>query len=224
MKEKKIKIIRDGPYLVTGNIPLKEEIITPLDDHYEYQDGKKLPQKEKYSLCRCGKSSNPPFCDGEHNHFDFDGEETASRERYAERAEMLEGEEIDLMDDKRCALLRFCHTEKGSTWELIEESDEKEKRDLAVKSAGECLAGRLTALTKEGEVLEEDYSPEIVILQDPEKNSSSAIIVKGNIPVESADGEIYEKRNSLALCRCGQSDNKPFCDCTHYHIRFKDKD
>ncbi|MCL1907254.1 MAG: CDGSH iron-sulfur domain-containing protein [Propionibacteriaceae bacterium] len=30
-----------------------------------------------------------------------------------------------------------------------------------------------------------------------------------------ADGEQYEVRNRIALCRCGQSDNKPYCDGPH---------
>lgn len=218
----RIKIIKDGPYCVFGSVPIKEKIITPVGEHYEYREGRKLPQKENYSLCRCGKSSDHPFCDGYHNQIDFDGQETASKEKYNKRAELLEGAEVDLLDDDRCAYLRFCHTEKGSTWELVEESDDEQAKELAVKSAAECLAGRLTALSKEGEVLEEDYQPEILILQDPEKNVSSAIIVKGNIEIESAAGEIYETRNSVALCRCGESSNKPFCDCSHIHTDFKD--
>lgn len=219
----KIKILKNGPYLVSNSISLKEEIITPVNKHYEYRPGRELPQKNRYSLCRCGKSNNPPFCDGEHKNFDFDGRETASKESYKKRAELLEGEEVNLMDDQRCALLRFCHTEKGDTWELIEESSDKAKRKLAVKSASECLAGRLTPLDKNNKIVEKDLDPEIVILQDPEKNCSSAIIVKGYIEIEGAAGKKYEKRNSVALCRCGESSNKPFCDCTHYHISFKDE-
>lgn len=223
-KEKKarIKIIKNGPYCVFGSVPIKEKIITPVADHYEYRDGRELPQQASYSLCRCGKSEDHPFCDGYHNDFNFDGQETASKEKYKKRAELLEGKEIDLLDDDRCAFLRFCHTEKGDTWDLIKESDQKEKRELALKSAGECLAGRLTALSKDGNVLEEDYESEIIILQDPEKEVSSALIVKGNIEIESAAGEIYEPRNSVALCRCGESNNKPFCDCNHIHTGFKD--
>ena len=221
-KKMRIKIIKDGPYCVFGGVPIKEKIITPVGKHYEYRDGRELPQKETYSLCRCGKSKDHPFCDGAHQEVDFDGTETASRLSYNKRAELLEGEEIDLMDDDRCAFLRFCHTEKGSTWELIEESDQKEKRELAVKSAAECLAGRLTAVSKEGEILEAELEPEIWILQDPEKEVSSAIIVKGRIEIEAADGEIYEQRNSVALCRCGESNNKPFCDCNHLHTNFQD--
>jgi len=223
-KEKKarIKIIKNGPYCVFGSVPIKEKIITPVGNHYEYREGRQLPQKETYSLCRCGRSKEHPFCDGYHKQFDFDGQETASREKYNKRAEVLEGKEIDLMDDDRCAFLRFCHTEKGSTWELIKESDKDEEKELALKSAAECLAGRLTAVSKDGEILEEDHQAEILVLQDPEKKVSSAIIVKGNIEIESADGEIYEPRNAVALCRCGESKNKPFCDCNHIHTGFKD--
>ncbi|MEC9490037.1 MAG: CDGSH iron-sulfur domain-containing protein [Halanaerobiales bacterium] len=218
----KIKIIKNGPYCVFGSVPLTEKIITPVGKHYEYREGRKLPQKEVYSLCRCGKSTTPPFCDGYHEQIDFDGRETASKLKYATRADLLAGRKIDLMDDHRCAFLRFCHTEKGKTWDLIERSDKQEERKLAIKSAEECLAGRLTAVSKEGRKLEKEFKPAVEILQDPEKDVSSAIIVKGNIKIEGADGKTYEPRNTLALCRCGESDNKPFCDCSHVHTGFKE--
>lgn len=218
----KIKIMRNGPYCVFGAVPLQEKIITPVDNHYEYREGRKLPQKQTYSLCRCGQTKTPPFCDGYHREIDFKGEETASSYEYATRADILEGKEIDLMDDHRCALLRFCHTEKGSTWDLIKESDKKEERELAIKSAEECLAGRLTVISKDGEKLEKEFAPKIEILQDPEKDVGSAIIVKGGIEIESSAGEVYEPRNTIALCRCGESANKPFCDCSHVHTGFKE--
>lgn len=224
IKEKnkaRIKIIKNGPYCFFGGISLKEKIITPVAAHYEYREGRKLPQDNTYSLCRCGQTKTPPFCDGYHQEIDFDGTETAARDSYKARAELLEGKEINLRDDHRCAYLRFCHTEKGTTWDLIKESDKREEKELAIKSAEECLAGRLTAVSKNGEKLEKDFEPAVEVLQDPEKDCSSAIIVKGNIEIEAADGEIYETRNSVALCRCGESENKPFCDCTHYHNGFK---
>jgi CDGSH-type Zn-finger protein len=33
--------------------------------------------------------------------------------------------------------------------------------------------------------------------------------------VISADGKAYEVRNRVTLCRCGSSNNKPFCDGSH---------
>ncbi|MGA7803617.1 CDGSH iron-sulfur domain-containing protein [Bradyrhizobium sp.] len=40
--------------------------------------------------------------------------------------------------------------------------------------------------------------------------------------VVSADGFEDEVRNRVTLCRCGQSQNKPFCDGTHAQTKFKD--
>ena len=41
-------------------------------------------------------------------------------------------------------------------------------------------------------------------------------IVSGEIQLKDADGNLFEvKGNKIALCRCGQSSNKPFCDGTH---------
>ena len=34
------------------------------------------------------------------------------------------------------------------------------------------------------------------------------------------EGTIYPKQNNYALCRCGGSKNKPFCDGTHIKIHF----
>ena len=92
----------------------------------------------------------------------------------------------------------------------------------AIQAAGECPSGRLTAVTKEGELSEPDYDPEIDIVEDPERGVSAGIFVKGKIPIESEDGEIYELRNRVALCRCGHSRNKPFCDASHVPFGFSD--
>jgi CDGSH-type Zn-finger protein len=46
-------------------------------------------------------------------------------------------------------------------------------------------------------------------------------LVSGKVTIEDADGSRYESdRNVIALCRCGGSTNKPFCDGTHSKIGF----
>ena len=223
-KNKKIKVLKDGPYLVTGNVPIFEKVITPLGETYEYIDGHDLPQAETYTLCRCGKTKNPPFCDGTHAKEGFDGTETASMEKYEDRAEFMEGADLNLRDDNRCALARFCHMEDGnSVWELLGMSNDPESKEKAIRGASNCPAGRLVAMEKSGEIYENEYEPTIEILQDPEKRVSCAIAVKGNIPIESAEGIIYETRNRATLCRCGESKNKPFCDATHAIVNYIDK-
>lgn len=219
----KIKITKDGPYIVSGDVPLTEKIITPKGSEYEMKEGCQLPQSGSYTLCRCGKSKNPPFCDGEHVKTGFDGKETASKETYFERAMIMEGPGIDLLDDNRCAFARFCHRKNGTAWKLTKHSDVEGNREEAIIAASECPTGRLTAMEKDGTMHEPVYEPSIDILQDPEKKVSCGIFVKGGIPIESADGTVYETRNRVVLCRCGASRNKPFCDAAHVIVKYLDK-
>ncbi len=61
----------------------------------------------------------------------------------------------------------------------------------------------------------------------PETNSirtqtDSALYVRGNISVQDEDGNTIREEKRMALCRCGQSKNKPFCDYSHHEADFKD--
>jgi CDGSH-type Zn-finger protein len=67
VREPTITVSRDGPYRITGGIPLKDE---QGDDVPRAQGS----SREHYSLCRCGKSKNKPFCSGMHWYVDFHDE------------------------------------------------------------------------------------------------------------------------------------------------------
>jgi len=222
-KNAQIKILKDGPYLVSGNVPLSEKIITPKGRHHEYQPGQEFNHAEEYVLCRCGRSQNPPFCDGFHDRIGFNGNETASNAPYDDRAELQEGPDLYLMDDNRCAYARFCHREAGNVWELTDKSDDPFLRKEAIKAACDCPTGRLVALDRAGNPIEPRFEPSVEILQDPAEGVSGPLFVKGNIPIESSEGFTYEVRNRVALCRCGKSRNKPFCDASHVSTKYIDK-
>jgi CDGSH-type Zn-finger protein len=50
-------------------------------------------------------------------------------------------------------------------------------------------------------------------------------LVKGPILLLDAEGnEFRAERATVALCRCGRSANKPFCDGTHSKIVFRAAD
>ena len=229
MAEKKIKILKDGPYLVSGDLDLSEKIILPEKDNandakYVWGDAGSINHDKTYALCRCGASKNHPFCDGSHEDINFDGTETACRKLYRDRAELIKGNNIDLLDDGRCAGARFCYRKTGDAWYLATcEDNSKKTLSEAVRSASECPAGRLTAVAKDGTCIEPELDQEIEITQDPENDVSGGIYVKGGIPLVSADGSEYEIRNRIVLCRCGKSKNKPFCDGAHVDANFKDK-
>ncbi|MGB2760582.1 MAG: CDGSH iron-sulfur domain-containing protein [Maribacter stanieri] len=44
--------------------------------------------------------------------------------------------------------------------------------------------------------------------------------IKGNLQIQLASGEIVTKEGTTGFCRCGVSDNKPFCDGSHRKIEF----
>jgi CDGSH-type Zn-finger protein len=226
MPKQRIKITKDGPYLVSGGVPLKKEIIVTDEDNQsvDYKPGQMYSEQENYSLCRCGKSKNKPFCDGSHLTAQFDGTETADRAPYDEQAMVINGPNLTLTDvQDLCAVGRFCHPH-GGTWNLTENSDDPQAREYAIDEACKCPSGRLVARDKEtGEAIEPDFEPSISLIVDPPKGVGGPIWAKGKISIESSDGTEYESRNRVTLCRCGESGNKPFCDGSHISCGFSDE-
>ena len=47
------------------------------------------------------------------------------------------------------------------------------------------------------------------------------LMVYGNITIKDQQGTETKKFNVTALCRCGQSQNKPYCDGSHIGAQFK---
>ena len=47
------------------------------------------------------------------------------------------------------------------------------------------------------------------------------LIVKGEVELKDSDGNFYPTEQRMALCRCGASTEKPFCDGTHSKIGFR---
>ena len=223
----KIKVLKDGPYLVSGNLPLARAVtkIGADNEPEKWETDPAFPRKETMALCRCGRSNHKPFCDGTHIATAFDGTETAARKDYLELAEKNVGPGLDLMDAECfCSIARFCHR-AGDTWALTEKSDDPEAKRIAIEEAGDCPSGRLVAWNKEaGTPIEPPFEPSLGLIIDTKHMSSGPLWVKGGVPVESADGFTYEVRNRVTLCRCGESKNKPFCDGTHVRIRFNDGD
>lgn len=214
----KIKVKYNGPYVVTGGVPLID--LTMETDEQglstRWKEGKHYPIAEKYELCRCGKSNDKPFCDDSHHDFPFDGAETASREPVITHAEPITtGPEFDLIDiPVLCASARFCDR-AGGAWDNTRASENPEARKIALQEVGDCPAGRLLLRGKDGRFIEPVFKPSIGVVLDPIINNIGPLWVRGGIPIESADGYVYEIRNRVTLCRCGNSENKPFCDGKH---------
>jgi CDGSH-type Zn-finger protein len=214
----KLKVSKNGPYLIYGGIPIQKQIIIADSEGTatEWQPSTKYPIQEKYALCRCGQSKNKPFCDGTHVKTGFDGTEVAD-EAYLNQPKKIEGSALRLADiEELCASARFCH-QAGGIWNLVPASGDPEKKRISIEEACDCPSGRLVILDKKaGKIIEPDFTKSIGLIEDPAMGVSGPIWVRGGILVESADGKTYKVRNRVTLCRCGRSKNKPFCDSSHY--------
>ncbi|MDH4392679.1 MAG: CDGSH iron-sulfur domain-containing protein [Aquabacterium sp.] len=226
-----ITVTLNGPYLVQGRLPLvHQHIVTnPQGESLSWREGKAvaLPASDRFALCRCGQSATKPFCDGAHQRSGFDGTEVASRQPYDVQAKHFEGPMLVLDDaEALCAFARFCDP-KGQIWHLVQSSDQPGAAGLVEQQAGDCPGGRLRARQRaqalsDGSATEPHFDPSIGLVQDTAKGVSGPLWVRGGVQVVSADGSAYELRNRVALCRCGASGNKPFCDGAHVSTGFND--
>ncbi len=220
-----VKVLANGPYLVSGSVPVAVQTIG-ADEHgdsVEWIEGRRFPDQERYALCRCGHSSNKPYCDGTHKKIGFAGTETADRLPYLQVAAEFDGPVLAVTDAQAlCMGARFCHPAAGRIWDLVGESGEEAER-LVKREAGLCPSGRLVAWDRLARTaFEPELEPSIGIVEDPHRGVSGPLWVRGGIAVQSAEGDLYETRSRVTLCRCGESRNKPFCDGAHTRVGFDD--
>lgn len=55
-----------------------------------------------------------------------------------------------------------------------------------------------------------------------EVTTNGPLLVKGDVVVKHADGREEMREKLTAFCRCGASQNKPYCDGAHSRTGFKD--
>lgn len=221
----RITVNEDGPYSVTGGVPLvrMEIAINDLGESVGWREVERLEPGDRYLLCRCGKSGDKPYCDYTHAAEGFDGAETAGHGSYLEQSVPIDGEGVLLRDARKlCAEARFCDR-GGGLWNLIGQCGDPATRALAEEEAGLCPSGRYTLCDQDSDRQHEpDLTPAIVLVEDPQLGVSGPLFVRGGIEIVDAHGEPYEVRNRVTLCRCGSSSNKPFCDGSHIAAEFRD--
>jgi len=79
-----------------------------------------------------------------------------------------------------------------------------------------CPTGALRFERKDARQVEQVPAANIIwVVED------GPLYLRGNIEIVNGDGELLHRDTRLALCRCGQSANKPFCDNAHLSAGFR---
>ncbi len=203
----KISVLNGGPYRVEGGVPLL--------DH----EGTGIEAPPAYSLCRCGGSNNKPFCDGTHKSNNFNGQEFASKDTAADRAQSYAGEGVTIHDDRsRCSHAGVCTNNLSAVFKLGVEpwiDPHGAEADEIARVVSLCPSGALSySLPGSPEPIEHPDGASITVVKD------APYAVRG-VQVVAGDGEAYDTRERQTLCRCGGSRMKPFCDGSHWYMGFK---
>jgi CDGSH-type Zn-finger protein len=213
----RVTVLPNGPYRVTGLPLVHFRRIFGEEGEGHPTEWERGPETEAppYDVCRCGHSKTKPFCDGSEWLVGFDGTETADRSPSAERRRQHAGEGAVLSDDRvLCSRAGFCVKATTDAWELAEKSGDPARLVELAGTVAKCPSGRLTyrLAPGDGDDVEEELPQEAGVIE------GGPLWVRGGVPVESADGFVYEVRNRVTLCRCGRSSHKPFCDGSHRDV------
>lgn len=206
----KISLREDGPLIVENGPDLKTG------------QGGDIDAKPMMALCRCGASSNKPFCDGSHGGAGFASapDHTKLRNAAVEYQGEAEGVPVTISyTPALCTHAAQCQARakavfnpKQKPW--IQPSEGKLAEILDVIAA--CPSGALRVSV--GDVPEQHMTTGDVSIQI-EKNGPYHVT---NICLEAEFNGVGASRAKYSLCRCGLSKNKPFCDGSHYDAKWRD--
>ena len=97
-------------------------------------------------------------------------------------------------------------------WIHVEAGD----ADRIAEAVATCPTGALHFRRLDGGP-QEQAPDETVVVPRP----NGPLFLRGHLRIEDAEGTVIREDTRIALCRCGGSANKPFCDGTHRRIGFQ---
>jgi CDGSH-type Zn-finger protein/ferredoxin len=183
--------------------------------------GETLRVRSIIALCRCGGSKLKPYCDGTHATIGFDSAKSATP-RAPDRLDRYQGKEIIVLDNRgTCCHFGNCTDHLPTVFH--EDGDRFVKPDgdtpeNIMEIVRQCPSGALGFARNGTTYTGEDREQEIYVA------GNASYYVRGGIELEGEPMNQGANREHYALCRCGQSKNKPFCDGTHWSIKFNDPD
>jgi CDGSH-type Zn-finger protein/truncated hemoglobin YjbI/ferredoxin len=204
----------DGPYLVTN------------PQHLHSWLGVEMATTPQMALCRCGQSASKPLCDGTH----ADGGFTDAKDpdRVPDRLDTYVGLQVTVGDNRgTCAHSGFCTDRLPTVFRREADAfvaPSGGRMDEILHAVQACPSGALSLAVDERQVrvrVDQERAPVIEVSKD------GPYRITGGIPLLDAQGSPVPRNagaslEHYSLCRCGHSQNKPFCSGVHSSIEFRD--
>jgi CDGSH-type Zn-finger protein len=206
-QQPEIKPSQHGPLLVTN--------ITSFTN----SKGAALPTSPEMALCRCGGSRNKPYCDGTHARIGFSSDRDPAHT--PDGVMDYPGAGITVHFNKlQCSAAEECVRGMPRVFEHGRKpwiDPNQGEAEALIDVIRRCPSGALR-YTWQGETGPRHEEPPSIHIRE-----NGPYEVRGGVPLRSpfwsqgADQRIY------SLCRCGASRNKPFCDGSHWRVKFIDE-
>ncbi len=201
-------VVRENGFIRAENIPSLKNAT-----------GKEMDLRPVMAMCRCGQSSNKPFCDGSHKKTGFDGSTADNSED--QKVYSYAGADIEVHYSKHlCSHAAECGRLADAVFNTAQkpwiqpDNGTVEQIKAAVKA---CPSGALRYSEKGGEPQHIPTGTTGISIQ---KNGPYWV---QNIPIEGRDTGPVGTKDKYVLCRCGLSRNKPYCDGTHRDANWSDE-
>jgi CDGSH-type Zn-finger protein len=205
MSKPRITPMENGPYIVEGT-----------DAVVRYTDGKQYPIEGKAALCRCGASKNKPFCDGAHSNSGF----TSAKEpdRVPDQLEDIAGDGITIHDNRGlCAHAGRCTDGLPAVFRLGTEpwiAASAADAETIATTIQQCPSGALSYSINEQLYRDRGGDPAFALAPN------GPYIIRGGAELADTELNAGGTTDHMTLCRCGASQNKPFCSGAHWNVRF----
>ncbi|HEV2636000.1 MAG TPA: CDGSH iron-sulfur domain-containing protein [Actinocrinis sp.] len=211
-----IQVATDGPYLVTNARRVLDGLGVPI------------ATTPTAALCRCGKSDLKPWCDGAHARTGFT--DAKDPDRVPDHRETYVGQQVTVLDNRGiCQHSGYCTDRLNTVFHNDGDpfvTPSGGRMDEIIRAVRDCPSGALSYAVDGHEAREEtDHhstrEPSIEVSANGPYRITGAITLTDH---QGADHPRAEgaSREHYALCRCGQSQNKPFCSGAHWYVQFHD--
>jgi CDGSH-type Zn-finger protein/truncated hemoglobin YjbI len=211
-----IRLVRNGPYVLT-NV-----------DRMTGSMGEAVTTRPQMALCRCGQSADKPWCDGTHATVNFTGEKDPNR--IADRRDMYEGLSVTILDNRGiCQHSGFCTDRVPVAFRVDQDpfvAASGARLDEMIRAVRNCPSGALSLAVDgiEDRELVDWHGrrpPTVAVVKDgPYRITGSVeLLDESGEPAGRNAGSSLEH---YAACRCGHSQNKPFCSGMHWYVEFRD--
>lgn len=212
-----LTVVPGGPLVAAGAPDLTDHLGCPVD------------AGPVAALCRCGRSAGKPGCDASCLRDGFD--DAKDPRRVPDRRDTYVGQQVTVLDNRGiCQHSGLCTDRLTAVFHAGSEpfvTPSGGRMDEIIRAVRDCPSGALAHAVDAVEARDQvDWGgtrpPAVQVTKDGPYRVTGSVALTDGAGTDLRGGSQGSSTEHYALCRCGHSQNKPFCSGMHWRIGFRD--